>query len=93
MALWRRPMNRTTAVSERREAGEEQDSSTKSARLDQPARVEAQSRPTLPSIIGQSFTAVPVLRPQAQTPGSESRAASARPERSSSDATCRLQAR
>jgi chemotaxis protein MotD len=72
------------AVSERREAGEEQDSSTKSARLDQPARVEAQSRPTLPSIIGQSFTAVPVLRPQAQTPGGESRAASARPERSSS---------
>jgi chemotaxis protein MotD len=72
------------AVSERREAGEEQDSSTKSARLDQPARVEAQSRPTLPSIIGQAFTAVPVLRPQAQTPGGESRAASARPERSSS---------
>jgi chemotaxis protein MotD len=72
------------AVGERPAAGEEHDSSNKSGPLDHLARVEAQSRPILPSIVGQAFTTLPVLRPQAQTPGGESGAAPAKAERSSS---------
>jgi chemotaxis protein MotD len=69
------------AVGERPAAGKEHDSSNKPGPLDHVARVEAQSRPILSSIVGQAFTAVPV---QAQTPGGESGAASAKAERSSS---------
>jgi chemotaxis protein MotD len=72
------------AAHERRGAGEEHDSSNKPGPLDHVTKVEAQSRPTLPSIAGQGFAAVPVLVPQTQMPGSESRVASARTERSSS---------
>jgi chemotaxis protein MotD len=72
------------AVHERPGAGEEHDSSNKPGPLDHVTKVEAQSRPTLPSIVGQGFAAVPVLVPQAQMPGSESRVGSARTERSSS---------
>jgi chemotaxis protein MotD len=71
-------------VRERPGAGEEHDSSKKTGPLDHVTKVEAQSRPSPPSIVGQAFTAVPVLAPQAPTPGSEPRTVPARAERSSS---------
>lgn len=45
------------------------DSSPKSGPLDRAPTVHTQNQPALPAVVGQELAALPVLKPQAQTPG------------------------
>jgi chemotaxis protein MotD len=68
------------AVDERVETADERDSSQKSIPPDHVATVDVQSRSTLPAIVGQELAALPVVKPQAQTPGTSRTSGPARSE-------------
>jgi chemotaxis protein MotD len=70
-------------VHERTEAAEESKSSAKQAPLDHVAKVDVQSRASLPTIVGQELAAVPAVKPQAPLPAADKKDVSEREERSS----------
>ena len=70
-------------VHERTEAAEESKSSAKQAPLDHVAKLDMQSRASLPTIVGQELAAVPAVKPQAPLPAADKKDVLAREERSS----------
>ncbi|UPK37339.1 flagellar hook-length control protein FliK [Bradyrhizobium sp. 186] len=60
------------------------ESSEKQGPIDQVAKVEVQSRASIPTIVGQEIAAVPAVKPQMQPPAVDKKDTSARDERSSS---------
>ena len=70
-------------VHERTEPAEESKSSAKQAPLDHVAKLDVQSRASLPPIVGQELGAVPAVKPQAPLPAADKKDVLAREERSS----------
>ncbi|MBX9647451.1 MAG: flagellar hook-length control protein FliK [Xanthobacteraceae bacterium] len=75
--------SKAETVSEHAETVDQRDSPRISGPLDHRAKADTQNQPTLPAIVGQELAALPVVKPQAQTPGSSRTAGPARSEQPS----------
>jgi chemotaxis protein MotD len=64
------------------DAAEEADTPNQPAPIDHAAKLDIQTRLTLPSIVGQELAAVPALRQELQQVNGDTKGAAARPERS-----------